>query len=299
MILYKYRGNSHFTDSILTEKKVWLANATTLNDPFECTIQEIAKEFIEEQIEQMKMGHVMGFLQSALTSIKNKTDFYGLTPKQTKEYLGKLKARKTIAEQHRASREFIHRKTGNYTSDPEKTYANFDNQLNDVGIFSLTEDPENQLMWAHYAEQSKGIALGFEVTENSKLASKTNCLKVNYSDELPAFSGEGFLIESSIVRRGTNTQKIVFHDPTMQAAISTKPSCWNYEKEWRYVEELAGSYAYPGKLRELVFGLKCPDSKRKEYIDLLKSSGHTEIELFEIIILQNSNQIRKSKLELI
>src|SRR5712692_3452331 len=30
-----------------------------------------------------------------------------------------------------------------------------------VGIFCLTEDADNQLMWVHYAEQQKGFAIGF------------------------------------------------------------------------------------------------------------------------------------------
>lgn len=44
-ILYKYRGNSEFTDKILLEQKIWLSKAKGLNDPFECKIQEIAKDF--------------------------------------------------------------------------------------------------------------------------------------------------------------------------------------------------------------------------------------------------------------
>jgi hypothetical protein len=295
MIFYKYRGNSDFTNSIFTKKKVWLADAAHLNDPFECTIQEIAKEYIDEQVKEMKMGHIMGFVQSAINSIKQRSDFYGLSVKQTKQFLNKFKAKLTLEEKYTTTREFIYRKVGREISNPELTYANFDEQLNKVGIFSMTETCENQVMWAHYGDESRGVALGFENTLETKLASPVHFLKVNYSDDLPAFNREGFLVETSFYIQGSNTQKIVFHDPTLQAAISTKPICWDYEKEWRYVEEFAGSYPYPGTLKELVFGLKCSEVKRKEYIKLLNSSGHKNIKLFEIIKLPNSNQIKKIK----
>lgn len=66
MILYKYRTDSPFTEKIFTEKKVWLSNAEGLNDPFECTIQEIAHEWIERNVSIMKQAHIEGFLTAVL-----------------------------------------------------------------------------------------------------------------------------------------------------------------------------------------------------------------------------------------
>lgn len=296
MVLYKYRDISENTEKIFTEKKVWLSNATGLNDPFECTIQEIAKDWIEKEVQDLKLAHIQGFIFMAIQSLKTKTLFYDLNNKQTKEFLNKFRL-KSIDEKYKTVREFIKRKTGTELSNPAETFANFDVQLNNVGIFSLSETPENQLMWAHYGDKSKGVAIGFKVSENSKLMNSSHCLKVNYSDELPRFDRKGFLVETTIVPQGKNTQKITFDDPTFQAAISTKPVCWDYEKEWRYVEETSGLFKFPSEIQEIIFGLKCSKEIRKKYIELVKNNFDYKIEFFEIITVPNTNKIQKIEIK--
>ncbi len=48
MFLYKYRADNKYTEKVFTEQKIWLSNAKDLNDPFECKITEIAKEWVED-----------------------------------------------------------------------------------------------------------------------------------------------------------------------------------------------------------------------------------------------------------
>ena len=38
-------------------------------------------------------------------------------------------------------------------------------------------------MWGHYADGGKGIAIGFDIQENSSLTNNSLCLKVNYTNE--------------------------------------------------------------------------------------------------------------------
>jgi hypothetical protein len=292
MILYKYKNNSLFTEKIFTEKKVWLSNAANLNDPFECTIGEIAKDWINEEIKKLKNGHMGGFISGAMGSIKSKLPFYNLSPKQTKEFLSKF-SKKGFDEQYKTVREFIHRKTGKELSNPEDIFKNLDEQLNNVGIFSLSETDDNELLWAYYAESSTGIALGFEVTEGNKLANKEFCIKVDYSDELPTFKGNGFQLSIVMFADKKSIQKISFTDDTFRQAISTKKIKWSHENEWRYIEEKSGNYNYPGELKELIFGLKCPKEKREYYVKLLDENFKSKIDLYEIVILPNSNILTK------
>ncbi|ARK12189.1 DUF2971 domain-containing protein [Fibrella sp. ES10-3-2-2] len=294
MRLYKYRDNSDNTNKIFETKKIWLSNAEGLNDPFECTIQEIAQDYINSQVSTLMRAHVEGFLTTALRSIEKKDSnlFYGMSPKATKEFLAKFR-NKTPEEQHKATREFIFRKTGREISNPRETFENFDKQLNSVGIFSMSETDNNQLMWAHYSNSSKGIALGFDSEPNFKLSNNEHCLKVTYSDTLPQFNRTGFNLEVEFYADGKNIQKIALIDETFRQAISTKPTCWEYEKEWRYIEETSGLFDFPGKLNEIIFGLKCPIPERKKYIDLIENNFDYEITINEIITINNTNQIEK------
>ena len=46
MLLYKYRTDSERTEEIFKKKEVWFAKPETLNDPLECSIQDIAEKSI-------------------------------------------------------------------------------------------------------------------------------------------------------------------------------------------------------------------------------------------------------------
>lgn len=48
MLLYKYRTDSERTEEIIKKNEVWFAKPETLNDPLECSIQEIADKNIIE-----------------------------------------------------------------------------------------------------------------------------------------------------------------------------------------------------------------------------------------------------------
>jgi len=62
MILYKYRQCSENTQSIFTGQKVWLAKASTLNDPCECSIHDLSPEWVTEQVREMKRAQMSGVL---------------------------------------------------------------------------------------------------------------------------------------------------------------------------------------------------------------------------------------------
>lgn len=294
MLLYKYRSDSEFTEKIFTDKRIWLSNAAGLNDPFECTITDIAKEWIEQEVKKLKTAHMEGFIHGALSSMRGNEFFYDLNPKQTKEFLNKFKL-KDFDSKYRTVREFIQRKTGKEISNPENTYSNLDKQLNDVGIFSLTELDTNELMWAHYADSSIGIAIGFERTTGSKLTNDEHCLKVIYSNERPDFTGQGLKLEVSFYLTGPNTQKISFSDETFRKAVSTKNTIWEYEQEWRYIEIQSGSYPFPGNLKEIIFGVKCPLAVRQKYINLIEKNFDNQIDFYEIVIPLGTSKLMKMK----
>ena len=54
VLLYKYRTDSERTEEIIEKNEVWFAKPETLNDPLECSIQEIAEKSIIKCCEQEK-----------------------------------------------------------------------------------------------------------------------------------------------------------------------------------------------------------------------------------------------------
>jgi hypothetical protein len=94
---------------------------------------------------------------------------------------------------------------------------------NSLGILSLSEDPLQLLMWAHYADEHRGAAVELDITHNSLLSRSDGGDK--YSD----------------IRKVEYTQQKISGLPwpeTIVRVLSTKSTDWSYEREWRLIRTL-------------------------------------------------------------
>ncbi len=100
------------------------------------------------------------------------------------------------------------------------TYKITDTQLNDSlgafqGVISFTESVDNFLMWSHYADEHKGIAIEFDPTHEFF----NDLRKVEYSDE----------------RKKSNKP----FPYSLDDYFFNKSNHWRYENEWRIKEALS------------------------------------------------------------
>lgn len=297
LVLYKYRTDNKYTEQLFTKRRVWLSTAHELNDPFECSLQEIAAEWIQEKILSEKQAQYCGFLYSLHDAIESGTHLYGLPKIELSTLYESLLSEKAFDVGYRRMRNFLDLASVAALSDPERLYMGINDCLNSVGIFSMSECPVNDLMWAHYGDNHSGICLGFLAAAGSILSDPAHCLPVRYSSEVPTVPAEG-LKTSLVLSLGANgkpisTRQIAFDDPTFQAAISSKAVSWSYEREWRYVEPVGGEYPWPGPLREITFGLRCPMQRREYYTALAEEFAFGEVELFEVQKVPNSNALER------
>jgi hypothetical protein len=87
--------------------------------------------------------------------------------------------------------------------------------LDNVGILCLTEHWDNMLLWSHYANQHKGICVGFRTDiDFFRIA-----FNVDYVSEFP------------VIQRPKDDHEAIF-----QKALLTKAECWRYESEWRIIK---------------------------------------------------------------
>lgn len=102
-----------------------------------------------------------------------------------------------------------------------------------VGIVSLTETPRNLLMWSHYANQHKGICIGYKTSFLDKHKNRThetlpvyyhpvkvnydNCRYSEHTDSLPNLNSTELKKEIII------------------KSLTTKGNDWMYEKEHRSI----------------------------------------------------------------
>lgn len=291
-ILYKYRSISKWTEELITNKSIWLAKPETLNDPLECQIKPIPPQEISKHIREVKNSQVSGFMMGIFMAQDSGTSFYGRTRKQLKYLLKKIKAADGFNNKYQIICDF-HREIGaTGFSCPEGYFNSLSNLLNEVGVFSLSENPASTLMWSHYGECHRGIALGFDAVPGSDLADNEKCRKVIYSDELSKFSFEnGFSASTAFYTNSKPRSNISFNDKQVQRIVFTKTNDWAYEREWRYVRKTAGSYDLPAPIAEVIFGAKCPAETREKYRNIVSSTLGENIKFREAFFLPGTTNI--------
>jgi hypothetical protein len=133
--------------------------------------------------------------------------------------------------------------------------------LNALGIFSLSEVPDDLLMWAHYAANHTGFVLEFDGEHawfRAQRPKGDDCgtlKKVSYADE----PSSRYLAE------------LKAHE-----VFYTKGKKWEYEREWRIIRPLAESSMSP---RDGVFLFDVPATAITSVIAGLRTSSESLQEL--------------------
>lgn len=131
-----------------------------------------------------------------------------------------------------------------------------------TGIFSLSSDPLNPQMWAHYAGSHNGFCVGYkpDLLVDNLTHDGRKIYHVRYSKK-PATLGPGI-----VLRR--NDQE------TVKRLLCTKSPPWGYEKEYRILVEQEGriSHHYDA-IRTIYFGSKMTDDHRSLIMTTLAGRG--------------------------
>jgi len=281
-VLYKYRDDSERTEDIIKNQKIWLSSPAQLNDPLECRTGEITPEWEAKTIRELENSQLMGVVMRP-PSFEPPKRLFSLSERETKQWIKRF-SKLSHPRKVKAMRQ-LYSDHGVELSKPENIFKDMRKRLSKVGIFSLSEDCSNELMWAHYGANHEGIALGFSSSTDCQLASQRHCLPVIYSREKPTFKS-GFKNEVQIMLPGfgqQNVQRVSFEDEVFCSTISTKTPAWNYEKEWRYVEETHGLFSFPGILSHVVFGLRMSTERKEYYRNLVTQNISHYVEFFDVI----------------
>lgn len=140
-----------------------------------------------------------------------------------------------------------------------------------LGILCLTECKDNLLMWAHYADEHRGVCLEFCIEED--LYAFCFPKKVEYDSAYPQID---FLKDE---KSATN---VIFH----------KSEDWSYEKEYRvvrintYTEESGeGTFTEGFNKNALVgiyFGCRCSDEEINEIKRTAVTNGFTHVRFYKM-----------------
>ena len=133
-----------------------------------------------------------------------------------------------------------------------------------LGLLCFSKSWRNLVLWSHYADEHKGICLGFDVPES--------CLH-----------------EVKYVPGRLQFEQLVADEDQLQQLLRTKFKDWGYEAEYRRIVclhktcEANNPHFWPFgsdlELREVVLGARC--RVQKEQLEELFGDGFSRIELVQ------------------
>tara|TARA_B100000965_G_scaffold402376_1_gene428180 strand:- start:937 stop:1704 length:768 start_codon:yes stop_codon:yes gene_type:complete len=218
LFLYKYRAidEEHLerTSRIFTHNEVYFPNALEFNDPFDSK-----HDYVFEG-----------------TDIEIRNFFDGLLKRKAPN-MPRAERRKWIAQ--KANRGRLKSKEVYESMQYAQTVM-----LPEIGIFSLTKNPGDILMWSHYANSHEGFCLEF--AEANEFIARAQ--QIRYSDTYPEVNPINQSDEERLFR-----------------ALLTKSDHWKYEQEWRIIEYETGPgvKTFPSEiLHGVIFGCRMTDKNK-------------------------------------
>lgn len=143
------------------------------------------------------------------------------------------------------------------------------------GVLCLAEQPDNLLMWAHYADCHRGFVMQFDEThpffQSEPRVPFSTLEKIEYSPHRPVLSSSN--LESTI-------------------ALFRKSPEWSYEREWRLVRHLAAANQVivgqtvhlfdvpPEAVRSIILGAMMPAEKQVEFQAIVQVPEWKHLQLF-------------------
>lgn len=130
--------------------------------------------------------------------------------------------------------------------------------IDSSGIFSLTHNHTDELMWAHYADSHRGIAIEYDLDLLTRFTPRAHLhtFDVEYEKKPPKLG-----------LRDINNSKV------LQVMLGYKSPRWAYEEEFRVlVDNINGQIPHDYRaVKSITFGLNFPIEKRQVIIDLVSN----------------------------
>lgn len=243
--LFKYQGLGTFRDHTLSELTLRFTRPSRFNDPFEF------RYWYDDKSESDDWNQ---FLSNQK-----------LSPSEKKE---------------------LHQKI---MSIPAEDRAKFvDERIKEVfercGLLCLTKKNDNLLMWAHYADEHRGVCIEFDMMGDPELFGDFG--KVEYDNNFPEID---YIKEQS---SGDNTSK----SNTILKITKHKSPDWSYEQEYRVLklnlqkdeDHDAVLHYKPGALRAIYFGSRVSAQDIADIKRILQSKGMTHVKTYQSVLSNRS-----------
>ncbi len=243
--IYRYQAFNEQTLSSLCSDQLYFSRAEKFNDPFDCnpcleadsdlqSLKDVLKCLLKRRIssqvdESLKQARIRG--SKAVTHA---------------DTVASNEVNKTLCE------------IAYYATDqdgcPEENELwlitrQIESELRqdyDRGVCCFSSTNLHSLLWSHYGDSHKGLCIGYTLDRNPS----PDLQKVVYGG---CRSIKTSTVVNALLHNDSAARKILDRDFLLR-----KADCWTYEDEWRLIGK-AGLQVSPLKLKNITFGLQCPE----------------------------------------
>lgn len=158
-----------------------------------------------------------------------------------------------------------HKKSENIERSRQEVAEAVEGIADEYRILCLSANPKSILMWSHYSEYHKGIALQFDREILIEESGEDKGFKVDYTETFPTLKEYLDVINDPLA-----ASKLFF---------CRKHTNWKYEQEYRYfikgTKEGKEHRTIPeGALTGIIFGFKIDESKKRDIIKCNQRREH-------------------------
>lgn len=136
------------------------------------------------------------------------------------------------------------------------------------GVFSLSYNPLQELIWAHYGGSHRGFCIGYDTQKLVDFEPNVHhLLEVQYSNARPTLVSSDLLFANSPLG-------------VLRKMLGTKSKPWAYEEEVRVITQPPGPHEHDYRaVKVIYFGLRCTESTRMAVMETLAGRGVTYMQV--------------------
>lgn len=150
------------------------------------------------------------------------------------------------------------------------------------GIYSLSQTPLSELLWAHYANSHLGFCIEYDLSILNKYKIQNiNTIKISYQDNPP----------TATLQDVFNSEHIVI----LEKMFGHKSKAWEYEEEIRIITQKSGRLNYDYRaVTGVYFGL---NMKNEDKIEIMKALKGRNIQYYQVELISNSYKLKYKEVE--
>lgn len=168
-----------------------------------------------------------------------------------------------------------------YSANVKDGYNSLVQKFKDVGIYSLSKNYDNELLWAYYADGHNGFAIEYDVEIVKQSLNHNPYIQLVYD-----FNVEYLLSVPKIGKEIFNKKNT---KETLVKFLGSKSLSWKHEEEYRLVFENKGLFDIDHRaVIAIYFGYRMQDSEIDYIMNKLKGRG---LQYYKMDLLDKSYKL--------